>query len=121
MLKYCFNTLILLRSSRKEFDNISVKSTLRESTPNLVCFLFLDPPKPLSILRIRAITSFIWRVRTFRLSKINPLGKTKLAILGLLVASLYKYAFPRLYNNFKTKKLLNIFWWSLEIFFRRRI
>lgn len=65
MLKYCFNILILMRSSRKEFDNISVKSTLREGTPNSVCFLFFHSFKALSLLHISDITRFIFRVRTF--------------------------------------------------------
>ena len=43
MLKHCFNALILLRSSKKEFEKMSVDSTRRESIPKLVCFLFLDP------------------------------------------------------------------------------
>ena len=65
MLKHCFNALILLRSSKKEFEKMSVDSTRRESIPKLVCFLFLFPPKALSTLVVQETMFFKSRVRTF--------------------------------------------------------
>ena len=64
-LKSLFNKHSKSKFSWKEFEKMWVESTLSESTPILVCFLFLYPPKPLSMLRICAMTSLIWRVRTF--------------------------------------------------------
>jgi hypothetical protein len=34
VLKYCFKTLILLRSSRKEFEKMSVESTANAEIPH---------------------------------------------------------------------------------------
>ncbi len=41
MLKYCFKTLILLRSSRKEFEKMSVESTNEFKIPHKVRDFFV--------------------------------------------------------------------------------